>query len=294
LCNYITGLWAHLWAIFIQSFLDVTNLMYTMKSIISPLIILLFLAGCTENLVTGRKQLSLVSESELQAMAKSEYQAFLNQSKVLNNRDADMVHRVGSRIASAIRSFYNQKGQPSILEGYDWEFKLVDNPEINAWCMPGGKVVVYTGLLPVTKNETGLAIVLGHEITHAIAQHGSERMSQGLLQQLGGSVLSFALANKPQETQNLFMTAYGVGSTVGAILPFSRKEETEADEYGLYFAAMAGYNPQEAIPFWERMAAAGGSKPPEFLSSHPSDASRIAKMKQFMPQALRYYKNGKT
>lgn len=265
-----------------------------MKSILSSLFILLLLAGCTENLVTGRKQLSLVSESELQAMAKSEYQTFLSQNKVLNNKDADMVHRVGSRIASAIKSFYDKKGQPSILQGYNWEFKLVDNPEINAWCMPGGKVVVYTGLLPIAKNETGLAIVLGHEITHAIAQHGSERMSQGLLQQLGGNVLSFALANKPQETQNLFMTAYGVGSTVGAILPFSRKEETEADEYGLYFAAMAGYNPQEAIAFWERMAAAGGSKQAEFLSSHPSDANRIAKMKQFMPQALKYYKNGKT
>jgi len=265
-----------------------------MKSSFLILILFLLSAGCTENLVTGRKQLSLVSESELQAMAIPEYQTFLSQNKVLNNKEAEMVQRVGSRIAAAIKSFYDKKGQPSVLAGYSWEFKLVENAEVNAWCMPGGKVVVYTGLLPIAKNETGLAIVLGHEITHAIAQHGSERMSQGLLQQLGGNALSFALANKPKETQNLFMTAYGVGSTVGAILPFSRKEETEADEYGLYFAAMAGYNPQEAIAFWERMAAAGGSRQAEFLSSHPSDASRIEKMKQFMPQALKYYKNGKT
>lgn len=265
-----------------------------MKTIFASIALIFLMTSCTENLVTGRKQLSLVSEPELQAMAKTEYQTFLSQNKVLNNKDADMVQRVGSRIAAAIKSYYDKKGQTSLLSGYAWEFKLVENAEVNAWCMPGGKVVVYTGLLPITQNETGLAIVLGHEITHAIAQHGSERMSQGLLQQLGGSALSFALANKTQETQNLFMTAYGVGSTVGALLPFSRKEETEADEYGLYFAAMAGYNPQEAIPFWERMAAAGGSKQAEFLSSHPSDANRIAKMKEFMPQALKYYKNGKT
>lgn len=156
--------------------------------------------------------------------------------------------------------------------------------------MPGGKVVVYTGLLPITQNEAALAIVLGHEITHAVAQHGSERMSQGLLQQLGGAALQIALANKPAETQNLFMTAYGVGSTVGGLLPFSRKEESEADKYGLFFSAMAGYNPQEAIPFWERMAAAGGAKPPEFLSSHPSDANRIANLKALMPEAMKYYR----
>ena len=203
------------------------------------------------------------------------------------------MRRVGSRIASAIKTYYDGKGQTSVLEGYQWEFKLVDNKDVNAWCMPGGKVVVYTGILPITKNENALAIVLGHEIAHAVAQHGSERMSQGLLQQLGGVALQIAVANKPAETQNLFMTAYGIGSTVGALLPFSRKEETEADEYGLYFAAMAGYNPQEAVPFWERMSAAGGAKPPEFLSTHPSDKTRIAKIKSHMPQALKYYKPGK-
>lgn len=263
-----------------------------MKKLFSFLFVAILFTGCSENLVTGRKQLSLVSEPELQSMAKQEYQTFLSANKVVNansNRDAEMVQRVGSRIASAIKFYYDTKGQTSVLEGYQWEFNLVENKEANAWCMPGGKVVVYTGLLPITQNEAGLAIVVGHEIAHAVAQHGSERMSQALLQQLGGVALQVALSNKPAETQNLFMTAYGVGSTVGGILPFSRKEETEADKYGLYFAAMAGYNPQEAIPFWERMSAAGGAKPPEFLSSHPADATRIANIKSYMPQAMKFY-----
>ncbi len=255
-----------------------------------------FIFSCSQNLVTGRKQLSLVSESQLQSMAKTEYQKFLSSNRVVapsGSNDAAMVSRVGNRIAAAIKSYYDGKGQQSILEGYQWEFKLVENKEVNAWCMPGGKVVVYSGILPVTQNEAALAVVLGHEIAHAVAQHGSERMSNGLLQQLGGTALQVALANKPTQTQNLFMTAYGIGSTVGAILPFSRKEEAEADKFGLYFAAMAGYNPQEAVPFWERMAKAGGSKMPEFLSEHPSDATRIAKIKAEMPQALKYYKASK-
>lgn len=251
------------------------------------------LMGCTTNMVTGRKQLSLVSETELQSMASQEYKTFLSQNKVVNasvNKDAEMVRRVGTRIASAIQKFYNDKGLTTVLDGYNWEFNLIDNKEANAWCMPGGKVVVYTGLLPITQNEAALAVVIGHEIAHAVAQHGSERMSQGLLQQLGGVVLQVALANKPEQTQNLFMTAYGVGSTVGVMLPFSRKEESEADQYGLYFSAMAGYNPQEAIPFWQRMSTAGGAKPPEFLSTHPSDETRIANLKAYMPQALKYYR----
>jgi predicted Zn-dependent protease len=264
-----------------------------MKKLFFLLMFVPFLISCTENLVTGRKQLDLVSETELQTLAKQEYQTFLSQNRVVSvstNRDAEMVRRVGSRIASAITSYYNREGYTTVLEGYNWEFNLVDNKEANAWCMPGGKVVVYTGLLPFTQNEAGLAIVMAHEIAHAAAQHGSERMSQALLQQLGGIALQVAVANKPAETQNLFMTAYGIGSTVGAILPFSRKEETEADKYGLYYAAMGGYNPQEAIPFWERMAAAGGTKPPEFLSTHPSDETRIKKIKSYMARALEFYR----
>jgi predicted Zn-dependent protease len=264
-----------------------------MKKIFSFVLLLVVFISCTKNMVTGRKQLSLVSETELQTMANQEYRTFLNSNNVVsasNNKDAEMVRRAGTRIAAAIKTYYDSKGMTTILDGYQWEFNLINSAEANAWCMPGGKVVVYTGLLQITQNEAALAIVLGHEIAHAIAQHGSERMSQGLLQQLGGTALQVALANKPAETQNLFLTAYNVGSTVAGTLPFSRKQETEADKFGLYFAAMAGYNPQEAIPFWQRMSAAGGAKPPAFLSSHPSDEQRIANLEANMPQALTYYK----
>ena len=247
--------------------------------------------GCAMNLVTGRKQLSLVPESQLQTMAITEYNTFLTANKVLSsgNKDAAMIDRVGARIANAITRYYTSKGQGSVLEGYKWEFNTVDSKEVNAWCMPGGKVVVYTGLLAVTKNETALAIVIGHEIAHAVAKHGSERMSQGLFQQFGGVAIEVALSQKPQQTKDMFMQAYGIGSQVGAMLPWSRQQETEADQFGLIFAAMAGYNPQEAIPFWQRMSAAGGAKQPEFLSTHPSDATRMRKLQQFMPEAMKYY-----
>jgi predicted Zn-dependent protease len=202
-----------------------------------------------------------------------------------------MVRRVGQRITSAITQYYTKIGKPEVLEGYQWEYNLVDSKEVNAWCMPGGKIVVYTGLLPITQNEAALAVVMGHEISHALAQHGSERMSQGLVQQLGGVALSVALANKSPEAQNLFMTAYGVGSQVGVMLPFSRKDEYEADQLGLNYTAMAGYNPQEAINLWKRMeAASSGNRPPEFLSTHPSEGNRIARLQQQMPQAMKLYR----
>lgn len=266
-----------------------------MKKIFSLLLVATLYMSCSKNLVTGRKQLKLVSETELQTMADSEYKTFLNANNVVSSSDnnAQMVRRVGSRIAAAIKSFYDGKGQTSVLEGYQWEFNLVNNNEINAWCMPGGKVVVYTGILPVTQTEAALAIVLGHEIAHAVAQHGSERVSQGLVQQLGGTALQAALSGKPEQTQNLFLTAYGVGTNIGAVLPYSRNAENEADKFGLFFAAMAGYNPEAAIPFWERMSNAGGAKQPEFLSSHPNDATRISKLKSNMPQALKYYQAAK-
>jgi predicted Zn-dependent protease len=254
-------------------------------------LIAVLMAGCALNLVTGRNQLSLVNESELQLMAVSQYRTFLNENKVLssNNRDAAMVDRVGARISNAITRYYQGQGKGAVLEGYKWEFNTVDSKEVNAWCMPGGKVVVYTGLLPIAQTETGLAIVMGHEIAHAVANHGNERMSRAMVQQLGGVALQVALAQKPQQTQELFMMSYGIGSQVGAMLPWSRQQETEADQYGLIFVAMAGYDPREAIPFWERMSAAGGAGPPEFLSTHPSDETRMRKLKQFMPEALKYY-----
>ena len=251
--------------------------------------------GCTTNAVTGRSQLSLVSETEVQSMAKTEYQTFLTQNKVVSasvSKDADMVRRVGQRLTSAITQYYSSQGKGNVLDGYAWEYNLVDSKEVNAWCMPGGKIVVYTGLLSTTQNEAALAVVMGHEITHALAHHGNERMSQGLIQQLGGVALSVAMSNKSQETQALFSNAYGVGSNVAVMLPFSRKQEFEADQFGLNFAAMAGYNPQEAIGLWERMEqqAASGSKPPEFLSTHPSEGNRIERLKKEMPDALKFYK----
>src|SRR6476620_6876471 len=244
------------------------------RKIASMLLIATAFVACSTNPVTGRKQFKLVSEQELQSMATQEYQQFLSTNKVVTpsaDRDAEMVRRVGQRIANAVTSYYNSKGLGSTLDGYKWEFNLVNNTEANAWCMPGGKVVVYSGLLPITQNEAALSMVMGHEIAHAVLLHGNERMSQGLIQQLGGVALSVAVSNQPAETQNLFNTAYGVGSQVGVLLPFSRKQELEADRYGMIWGAMSGYNPREAINLWKRMEQnSDGGAPPEFLSTHPS------------------------
>lgn len=254
-----------------------------------------FIWACSKNLITGRKQLKLVSETELQQMADKEYRDFLDSNSIVSTTDnrTIMVKRVGSNIAKAIKKYYDNKGQTTVLAGYDWQFNLVDSNIENAWCMPGGKVVVYTGILPLTQSDAGLAIVMGHEIAHAVAQHGSERMSQGMMQQLGGTALQIAIFNKPAETQSLFLTAYGIGSNVAVALPYNRNAENEADKFGLFFTAMAGYNPEMAIPFWERMDKASGPKQPEFLSTHPSNTSRISKLKSNMPEALKYYENSK-
>ncbi len=250
--------------------------------------------SCSKNALTGKKQLTLLPESELQTMATQEYQQFLSSNKVVatsNNRDAEMVKRVGQRIVKAVENYYAEKGMSDKLTGFKWETNLVDDKAVNAWCMPGGKIVVYTGILPVTQNEAALAAVMGHEVSHALMQHGNQRMSQGLLASVGQVALAVAVANKPQETQNLFLGAYGAGAQVGILLPFSRKHELEADRYGLLFTAMAGYNPQEAIGLWERMEKlSNGQKPPEFLSTHPAEGRRIEQLQKYMPEALQYYK----
>lgn len=252
-----------------------------------------FIAACSTNSITGRKQLALVSEGEVQQMAVSEYRQFLSQNRVVSSgrsKDAEMVNRVGQRLVGAINKYYTEQGLQSELAGYQWEVNLVENDDVNAWCMPGGKIVVYTGILPVTKNEPALAVVMGHEIAHALARHGSERMSQGMLQQLGGVALSVALANKSAQTQQIFSQAYGIGTQVGAILPFSRSNELEADKFGLRFTALAGYNPQEAIPFWQRMATLkNGQAPPEMLSTHPADATRLNQLRKIMPETVEQY-----
>lgn len=249
--------------------------------------------ACTRNAITGRSQLSLVSESELQTTAVTQYKQFLSTNKVVNgtsSKDAEMVKRVGSRIAAAINEYYTAKGQGNALAGYQWEFNLVDSKEVNAWCMPGGKVVVYTGLLPVTQNEAALAIVLGHEITHAVAGHSRERMSQAMVAQGLQAAGTVALGGNAKAL-NIFNAVYAPTAQVGVLLPNSRNQESEADHYGLIFAAMAGYNPQEAVPFWQRMASLSkGSNTSVFLSDHPSDADRIQKIQGWMPEALKYYK----
>src|SRR5689334_18433822 len=255
-----------------------------MKKIMTFIVAGLLLAGCSRNAITGRKQLNLYPESEINSAAAQQYQQFLSQNKVVSpssSRDAEMVRRVGQRIATAVTKYYTDKGLGADLQGYKWEYNLVDSKDVNAWCMPGGKIVVYTGLLPVTQNEAALAVVVGHEIAHALAKHGNERMSQASSQQLGGQALAVAVSNKSPAAQNVMLAAYGIGTQVGALLPFSRKQELEADKYGLIFSAMAGYNPQEAIPLWERMQAQGsGSRPPEFLSTHPSEGTRIERLKE--------------
>ena len=260
--------------------------------------ILLFgalLFACQKNAVTGRRSLNLVSESEMMTMSFSEYDKFLAEHKPLpdNNANVVLVRKVGAKIQKSVEKYYADKGLSSQLEGFQWSFNVVDENTVNAWCMPGGKVVVYTGLLPVTQDEASLSIVMGHEIAHAVARHGSERMSNGLVLQMGGAVLSTAMSQKPQLTQAIFQQAIGISSQLGQ-LKFSRNHETEADKMGLVFAAMGGYNPEAAITFWERMAqAAGGQKPPELLSTHPSDDTRIANLKAFMPEAKKYYNPGK-
>jgi len=258
---------------------------------ISLPIILLLILTCAAAPLTGRKQLLLIPNSELNSMSFRQYSEFISSNKLSDDKQKTAtVKRVGVKIQRAVEQYFAQQGKSSRLRGYEWEFNLVEDKAVNAWCMPGGKVVVYTGILPITQNETGLAVVMGHEIAHAVANHGNERMSQGLAAQLGGMALAKALETKKEETRNLFLAAYGVGATIGVLLPYSRTHESEADHLGLIFMAMAGYNPNEAVSFWERMAAGKKGTPPEFLSTHPSDETRIRKIKEAIPEAMQYYK----
>lgn len=249
-----------------------------------------FSLECSTVPLTGRKQLDLVPSSQMLAMSFQQYGEFLKQNKLSTDASQTaMVRRVGQKIQHAVEKYFADNNLSDELKGYQWEFNLIESKEVNAWCMPGGKVVVYTGILPLTQDETGLAVVLGHEISHAVAKHGDERMSQGLLAQLGGVALQVALQNKPQQTQQLYMAAFGLGAQVGILLPFSRTQESEADRLGLIFMSMAGYDPNKALDFWQRMAAQSKGAPPEFLSTHPSDQTRIRKIKEEIPEAMKYY-----
>jgi predicted Zn-dependent protease len=248
--------------------------------------------GCATVPVTGRKQLSLVSPSEINAMSAQQYQEVIKKGPLSTNQEqTELVRRVGVRIQKAVEQYMAQKGASNQLTGYNWEFNLIqDDKTVNAWCMPGGKVAFYTAILPICKDELGVAVVMGHEIAHAIANHGAERMSQGLLAEFGMSTLSVAMGQNPTATQQIFMQAVGMGTNVG-MLKFSRSHESEADHMGLIFMAMAGYDPNGAPAFWERMTAlSGGQQPPEFLSTHPSHETRIKDLQEWIPEAMQYYK----
>jgi len=257
-------------------------------------VLLMFLVGCTTVPITGRSQFNTVPDSLINSMALQEYNSFLKSPENKLSTDAEktaMVQRVGGRIADAVERYMNDHYLTDQIADYKWEFNLIDSDQKNAWAMPGGKVIVYTGILDTTQDEAGLAVVMGHEIAHAIARHGAERMTQGLTITLGGIALDKALEDEPSATRTIFLTSYGIGATVGVMLPYSRTHETEADRLGLIFMAMAGYAPEEAVGFWQRMAKSKeGSGMPEFLSTHPADETRIMNIKRYLPEARRYYR----
>ncbi len=255
------------------------------KSILSILILALLIAACSQNPFTGKKTLALVPNSQIFPMAFQQYNQFLSENKVVTNTpEANKVKSIGQKIAVASERYLNAIGYAGYLKDYKWEYNLVDDPAVNAWCMPGGKIVVYSGLLPVTQTDAALAAVMGHEVAHALANHGQQRMSASQLQMLGAVAGNVAFAKDPKK-QQIFNDAYGIGSNVGVMLPFSRSHESEADRIGLTLMAIAGYDPVEAGNLWIRMSQQGGQKPPEFLSTHPSDQTRINNIKKWIPEA---------
>jgi len=261
------------------------------KDSITLILICLIAFSCSVVPLSDRKRINFVPDEMMLNMSFSSYRDFLIQNPPLpsNNNNTILVRNVGNKLSSAVTKFLKEKNMSSEISNFAWEFNVVNNKEVNAWCMPGGKIVVYTGLFPVTQDENGLAVVLSHEIAHAVAKHGNERMSQQLLVVFGGITLAAALEKKPEETKNLFLSIYGVSSTLG-ILAYSRQHEYEADKLGLFFMAMAGYNPNKAIEFWQRMSNNSTNVVPEILRTHPSDINRINEMKKNINEAMKYYK----
>src|SRR5215471_1373254 len=266
--------------------------MRPMSRLLAALLVTLLAASCSTVALTGRRQLNIVPDGEMLSMSSQQYGEFMKENKPSTNAEQTArIKRVGARIQSAVEEYARQTGHTNDLAGYAWEFNLVESKEVNAWCMPGGKVVFYTGIMPVCRDDDGVAVVMGHEVAHAVAKHGAERMSQSLLVEMGGAALSVALEAKPQETQQLWMSALGEGAKYGVLMPFGRGQESEADHLGLIFMAMAGYDPHHAVEFWQRMSkASGGKAPSEFMSTHPSDEHRIQKIQEELPEAMRYYK----
>lgn len=252
--------------------------------VFGALAIVISMTSCHKVPISERNQMNLLPESDLIGMSNTQYSEFLSTAKVLEtsySEQAQLVSKVGKKISDAVTTYMNSNGYSSRIKGFNWEFKLVEDPLVNAWCMPGGKVCVYTGILPITEDENGLAVVLGHEVAHAIARHGNERMSQAMMLQMGGMALSVAISEKSAQTQDLFMQAYGVGAQAGIMLPFSRKNELESDKLGLVFMELAGYDAKQAPEFWTRMSK-NGENPPEFLSTHPSDETRMSEINTFL------------
>ena len=254
------------------------------------LVLLTFSFSCSIVPMTGRRQFIAISSSEMLALSEDSYSQVLSEKQRSSNRAYnESVNRVGNKLIIAVEEYLKMNGLESRIDGFDWQFNVLASEERNAWCMPGGQIAFYEGIMPVCGDDNGIAIVMGHEIAHAVAQHGNERMSQQLLINMGGMALSEAMKTKKEEAQQLALVVFGVGTNVGLSLPYSRTHETEADELGLYFMAMAGYDPQTAPAFWERMEAAGGDRPPEFLSTHPDPSNRIKDLNKIMPKALEYY-----
>jgi len=261
-----------------------------MRKIVSLLVIVLLVTACKKVPLTDRRQFNAIPNSELNSSSFSSYNQVLKESKLSSNTEqVEMVRKVGNRIKAAVEEHLKKKNLQDATEGFRWEFNLIAENVVNAWCMPGGKVAFYEGILPICQNEAGIAVVMGHEIAHAVAKHGGERMTQALAQQLGGVTLNVALQEQPEKTQALAMAAYSGVSTVGVVLPFSRLHESEADEMGLTFMALAGYDPDEAPDFWKRMKAQSGGAPPEFLSTHPSSDTRIEDLNKLLAEARMLY-----
>ena len=256
-----------------------------MKKLVLVIAIFMGVVGCKVNPFTGQKVLNFYPNSQIFPMAFAQYDQFLTDNNVVENTaEARMITNVGQRISSASERWLAANGYPGYLNDYKWEYNLVNDETVNAWCMPGGKIVFYSGILPITQTERGVAVVMGHEVAHALADHGAQRMSAGTLQQVGAVAGNIAI--KDEQTRNMFNQAYGLGSTIGLMLPFSRSHETEADRIGLQIMAIAGYDPSEAAELWKRMKANSGNQaPPEFLSTHPSNDTRIANLTQWAPLA---------
>lgn len=262
-----------------------------MKKILLAVVTAVLLTACSSVMITGRKQLLLVSDAELLSMSLQSYQQFIDSvpaSKDLKNKA--LVKKVGLKIATAVEDYMKANGLQADLVNYQWDFSLVQDTTVNAFCMPGGKVVFYEGILPMTKTEAGMAVVMGHEIAHAVAKHSNERLTQQMLLQYGAAVTDALVANKPEMTRAGINTLYGIGAQVGVLLPYSRKQEYEADRLGMILMAMAGYDPAEALTFWERMTANGSGSVVDFMSTHPSDQKRIANIKVVMPEAQGFWK----